>query len=197
MLKIEPGRLTNFHDTHNHDSETAIAQWFSQWSGWRLIMPPIREYFPDFDFVVADPHGRNVARGEIKISSKGASSGTLELSRANGEPSGLSATRADFYLLLNTNGSTSGKIRLVRTYHLRQYAATRKHAAQATTTRGDKLGSMLLPLDLTASQIVDLMVAELPWDNTARAFDFDPAKFKYNAFAANKIHSFLRKDQWR
>lgn len=193
---IEPARLTDFSSSHNHDAEVAIAEWFAQWSGWRIIMPPIREYFPDFDFVVSAPKCRAVARGEIKISSRGTSQGMLELARADGSPSGLSATTADFYLLLNTNTPTSGKIRVVRTYHLREYAATRYHCAQAVAASSGPAGSLLLPLDLRATQIQDLMIAELPWDATARAYNFDPSTFRYNPYATSKIAKFLQCDQW-
>ena len=194
---IAPAKLADFYSTHNYDAETAIAQWLAAYSGWELVYAPARVNFPDWDFVLVDPVSKAATRGEIKISSKGPTGGFLELSRGNGEPSGLAATRADFYLFLNASNGVRGKVRLVRTSHLRQYAASRQHAATVITPAGDRLGSRVIPLDLTASQLVDLMVAEVPWDAHTKSFCFDPAQFCYNTFAKNKIRKFFQSDNWK
>ena len=194
---ITPAKLADFYSTHNFEAETAVAQWFAAWCGWDLIYAPARVNFPDWDFVVVDPVSKAAARGEIKISSKGPMGGFLELSRGNGAPSGLSATRADFYLFLNASTSNRGKVRLVRTHHLRQYAATRQHSAMVFKSGTDRHGSRVIPLDLTASQLKDIMIAEVPWDAVTKSFNFDPAEFSYNTYSRTKIQRFLQVDDWK
>ena len=194
---ITPAKLADFYSTHNYDAETCIAHWLAAYSGWELVYAPARVNFPDWDFVLVDPVSKAAARGEIKISSKGPMGGFLELSRGNGDPSGLSATRADFYLFLNAGTGNRGKVRLVRTHHLQQYAATRQHAAIVIAQSGDRLGSRVIPLDLTASQLKDLMIAEIPWDAVTKSFNFDPSEFSYNSYSKTKIRRFLQVDNWK
>lgn len=195
-MLIYPARLTDLTSLHNYQAEVCIAQWFAQWTKWPVLYEPKASYFPDWDFVIAHSNSRKVARVEIKISAKGNYDGSLEISRSDGSPSGLTATTADFYLMLNVASRSTGKIRAIRTEHLRQYAASRIHTAIDLPTRGTNIGSKVLPLNLTSSQIQDLMIAELPWDSSTGAFDFDPARFKYNTFANRNISRFLVDDNW-
>ncbi len=138
---ITPAKLADFYSTHNHDAETCIAHWLAAYSGWELVYAPARVNFPDWDFVLVDPVSKAAARGEIKISSKGPMGGFLELSRGNGDPSGLSATRADFYLFLNAGTGNRGKVRLsvgavaVETGNFRYFFVVRRYHHLVEQTR--------------------------------------------------------------
>jgi len=176
---IQIKELTNFQSSHGYDAEVAVQQAVSVLYG----LSPGRVtqgYVSEFDFVL------NNQTFELKISSKGMKSAVIELARADGRPSGLSSTKAQFHMFLNNAGKV-GKIRLIKTEDLKNYYSTERPGTYLTKTDGDKIGSKLAKLDFTLFN--DLMIAEMDYNYKTK--EFDTSTIKGNSYANRFIQSYL------
>jgi len=180
-MLINIKELTNFKTNHSEIAEQNIMD--TVCNAYNLKAGNITTgKFSDYDF---DIEGKTF---ELKISSKSTTNSVMELSRANGAPSGLTATTADFHMFLNNAGNI-GKLRLIRTSELQQYYTKNTQGIYLTETRGDKIGSKLAPLNF--KQFNDLMILEMPYNQSMKQFDTN--RSKTNSWAQRNIHKFLNR----
>ena len=111
----------------------------------------------------------------------------MELCRADGRPSGLTATTADFYMFLNNAGNV-GKLRIIKTEELQTHFLHAKAKTWNTETYGDKIGSRLANLNF--KDFNDIMILEMKYDRFNKQFNTNTAKS--NSYATRFIHKFLR-----
>lgn len=177
---ISVPELTNFQSSHGYDAEVAVQQAVSALYG---LSPGrvTKGYVSDFDFVLNDQ------TFELKISSKGLYDSKIELARADGSPSGLSATKAKFHMFLNNSGSV-GKVRIIRTSELKDYYSVPRPGTYTTQTRGDKIGSTLSKLDFKLFN--DIMIAEMRYNG--RTKEFDTSTIRGNSYASRFLGNFLK-----
>ena len=177
---INIDELKNFKTNHSEIAERAVQQSICNLYG--LKPGRLTEgYNSNFDFIINDK------TFELKISSKGVKSAVIELARADGGRSGLTATKSDFYMFLN-NAGNKGKIRLIKTLDLKNYYSVDRPGIFYTKTVGDQIGSKLVRLDLM--KFNDLMLAECDYDWKKKEFNTDT--FISNTYAKRFITNFIR-----
>jgi len=172
-------KLTDLQSNHSYYAEIAIMNALS----YHYDLNPggvSTGNFAEYDFIV------NNRTFELKVSSKGTSNGVMELSRADGTPAGLSASKADFYIFLNSAGSI-GKLRIIKTSALKLFYKGNRNNTFTIQTQGGKLGSILAPLDF--KKFNDLMVLECQYNFKKK--EFDTHTFKTNPYAKKMLHNFI------
>ena len=173
-------KLTDFSTNYIYDVEEAVQQMLCK--SYNLVPGTISTgYFSNWDFIMNDK------TFELKISSKGLYNSVIELSRANGKPSGLSATTADHHIFINNNGD-HGKVRLIKTTDLKKYYKKDRPGTYTTKTRGDKIGSKLAKLNF--KELNDLMIGEIPYDDNLKEFD---TFLRINSYAQRNIYNFINR----
>ena len=178
---ININELTNFKSDHSYKAEIAIMNAICFM--YDLLPGSVTTgNFAPYDFSINDK------TFELKISSKGTSNGVIELSKADGRPGGLSATEADYHIFLNPAGGNIAKLRIIPTYELIAYYNTNTGTSFKTDTVGDKIGSVLAPLNFR--NFNDLMVGECSCDFKSKTFNTHT--FKSNSFAQSKIEYLFR-----
>lgn len=195
-MKVYPARMTDLKDSHNQHVEQYVANWLADVAGWSVLYAPTGRYFPDWDFVLTNSYlwPPPVARCELKVLQKGTNNAILEVSKLDGSPSGITATRADVYVFISIAGTDAGKVRLIRTAHLLNYARRNTQSYQTIHTKGDKIGSTIVPFSFADKTIPDLMLAEVGYDATEKSFDLSNPK--YNDFGKAKLFKMLTTDSW-
>jgi len=178
-MLININKLTDFSSDHGHLAEQDIMDVMCK---FYKLQPGIvtKGYFSDYDFII------NNKTFELKISSKSTTNSVIEVCRADGRPSGLSATKADFHLFLNNAGNI-GKLRIIRTSELKKHYKNWKNDLLETKTIGDKIGSRLAPLNF--KEFNDIMILEMNYNMGLKQFDTNTAKT--NSYATRMIHNFL------
>jgi hypothetical protein len=178
---INVNKLTDFKSGHSRQAEVAVMNalcYFFDLEPGHVTSGNA----PDYDFAIGN------TTIELKISSKG-TYGVIELSKADGRPGGLSATKADLHAFLNPAGCGIGKLRLVRTYELKRYFSIDRNDLIETKTQGDKIGSILAPLDLRNFE--DLFVLECDVQSSERGLEFDTSTFRINDYGKNNIGKYI------
>lgn len=180
---INVGKLTDFVSGHSLQAEIAVMNALC----FLFDLEPrgvTKGNDARYDFMIQN------TKIELKVSSKGVY-GLIELSRADGSPSGLSATEADIHAFLNPAGRDTAKLRLIHTYELlRFYDKFPEDKKIITRTNGDKLGSVLAPFDIRNFE--DLFVAECKCNFTPNGLEFDTSTFKANSFGRTKIGDYIK-----
>lgn len=138
---------------------------------------------PGYDFRIAN------TSIELKISSKG-EDGLIELAKADGRPGGLSATKSDLHAFLNPAGNGIAKLRLIRTWDLRQYYSIDRGDLFETETVGDKIGSILAPFNIR--NFDDLFIAQCQCEFANDGLRFDTHTFTANDYGRSKIHEWIK-----
>jgi len=144
-----------------------------------------RGYFSDWDFSIQLSENR-IITFELKISASGTTNGSIELARADGRASGLTATKSDYYIFLNSAGNI-GKLRIIPTKELKTFYKSPKNTF-TTQTNGDKIGSLLAPLNF--KNFNDIMILECDYNSNKQEFNTDT--FKPNSYAKRMIHNYIR-----
>jgi len=179
IIKIND--LTNFKKNHGRNAEIAVM--VSVCFLYDLTPGEISSgNFPGWDFKI---NGKKI---ELKISSKGTSNSVIELGRADGRASGLSASDADYYMFLNAAGQNLGKLRIIPAYELNMYYSKDHGNTFETKTIGDKIGSILAPLNFRTFN--DLMIAECDYNHTKQ--EFDTSTFKSNSYAVKMFNDYFK-----
>lgn len=180
-MKIYVNKLTDFSIGHGEEAEFAIQNALARL--YNLTRGPMTfGYQSDYDFIL------NNTKIELKIASK--AQGTLELSRANGTLSGLSATTSDVYLFLNPSGNV-GKLRAIATPELKKvYKNIPSSKCFVTSTVGDKIGSCLTSFSFRAHN--DLMLAECDCYTENGSIVFDTDTIRGNTYARDFVRTFIK-----
>ncbi len=181
-MKIYVDKLTDFSIGHGEEAEFAIQNALARLFNLRRGAMTFG-YESDYDFIL------NNTTIELKISSK--TNGTLELGRADGRPSGLSATTADIYLFLNPSGKGVGKLRAIKTSELKQTLNNiAADECTLTNTVGNKVGSMLTFVNFRDYN--DIMLAEFDCytENGTTVFDTDTVRT--NKYARNFVGQLIK-----
>lgn len=180
-MKIYVNKLTDFSIGHSEEAEFAIQNALARLYNLKRGAMTFGNN-ASYDFIL------NNTKVELKISSK--TKGSIELCRADGRPSGLSATTSDIYLFLNPSGNTA-KLRAIRTAELKKAYGNLSPSRYFTIkSAGDKVGSTMTNIDFKL--LNDLMVAECEFciENGVTVFDTDT--IKSNTYASNYICSMIQ-----
>jgi len=178
-MKIDIDKLTDFTLNHGYLAEQEIMNLVCNF--YKLQPGTVTQgKFSGYDFTI---EGKTF---ELKISSRSTTNSVMEVCRADGRPSGLSASTADYYLFLNNAGNI-GKLRLIRTSELKKYYNNWKNDLLETKTVGDKIGSRLAPLNF--KEFDDIMILQMDYNARLKRFDTDTAKT--NSYAKANINKFL------
>jgi hypothetical protein len=180
---INVKKLTDFRSGHSRKAEVAVMTALC----FLFDLEPgevTKGNSPEFDFRI----GHTTV--ELKISSKG-TNGLIELSKADGRPGGLSATKANIHAFLNPASDEIAKLRLIHTYELQHYYNRDCIEKIVTATAGDKIGSVLAPFNIR--EFNDLFVAQCDCETVpGRGLEFDTQSFKVNHYGRTKIHDYIR-----
>ena len=176
---IQLDKLTDFNSPHGRQAEIAVmnAVCFT----YDLEPGPVTSCnFADYDFSI------NRKTIELKISKFGTTNSLMELGKTDGRPGGLTATKADFWMFLNPGGNNIAKLRLIPVWELIAWYSIDRGSFE-TKTEGDKIGSVLSPLNF--KNFKDLMLGECDYNFNKKTFD--TSTFKGNSFAHSTINRLL------
>ena len=179
---INVNKLTDFKSNHTDEAEAAIMKQM-------CIMFGLKEgeltsgFDPDYDFILND------TKIELKISSKGVH-GLMEIGRADGSRSGISASKADVYAFLNPAGFNRAKLRLVKKEEILNYYKNNPEKLIRTKTVGNKIGSTLVEFDIR--NFNDLYIASCTCSFKDDQVEFDTDTFIANNYGKCKIKDYIR-----
>ena len=177
-MKLHVSKLTDFSSNHCFEAEKYIQEWIC--NQYNFIAGNITEGFnPDYDFSIAN------TKVELKVSTKGTTTSSIELSRDNGDPAGLSATKSDVYLFLNQAGPDIGKLRVIKTKDLLAYYLFNTGNRKIIKGYNDKIGSCTAILNF--KNFNDLMIGECEYSNGV--FDLDT--LQTNNYATRFITKYI------
>lgn len=179
---VNVNQLTDFRSGHSRKAEVAVMNAIC----FLYDLEPkevTTGNVPGYDFRIQN------TKIELKIASKG-TNGVIELGRADGSPSGLSASTADVYALLNPAGNNTGKLRLIHAYELKLfYQKLDPNNLIITATHGDRIGSALAPFNIR--NFTDLFIAECDCRFSESGLEFNTNTFRANDFARQKISDYI------
>jgi hypothetical protein len=84
--------------THSNNAERWITELVADYKGWTNLTLPPEGFHPQFDITAEDANGKHI-KVEVKFSSS--VDLFIEIARANGTPSGIETSTADYWVCVN------------------------------------------------------------------------------------------------